>query len=80
MPLFRIEGRFMREVFREIATALGLEPGDWCDDPWLALDHLNDFWAHFVGLPPEHDHAADSTHRGWMRLVLQRHLVVGRLS
>jgi hypothetical protein len=69
MSLCRVEGRFTREVFREIAVALGLAEGDWCDDPWLAIAHYNDFWAHFVGLPPEHDHAPDATHRGWMRLT-----------
>jgi hypothetical protein len=46
-----------------------LASGDWCDDPWLALDHLSDFWAYFAGLPPEHDHAPDATHRGWLRLT-----------
>jgi hypothetical protein len=70
MPLFRVEGRFTREVFREMAAGMRLSVGDWCDDPWLALDHLNDFWAYFVGLPPEHDHAPDATHRGWLRLTL----------
>jgi hypothetical protein len=43
--------------------------GAWCDDPWLALDHLNDFWAYLVGLPPEDDHAPDATHRGWLRIT-----------
>jgi hypothetical protein len=70
MPLFRVEGRFTREVFREIAAGLSLPPGEWCDDPWQALGHLNDFWAYFVGLAPEHDHAPDATHRGWLRLTL----------
>ena len=69
MPLFRVEGRFTREILREIAAGMNLAPGDWCDDPWLALDHLNDFWAYFVGLPPEHDHAPDATHRGWLRMT-----------
>jgi hypothetical protein len=55
---------------REIAAGMSLAPGDWCDDPWLALDHLNDFWGYFVGLPPEHDHAPDATHRGWLRMTL----------
>jgi hypothetical protein len=70
MPLFRVEGRFTREVFREIAVGMNLPVGEWCDDPWLALAHLNDFWACFVGLPPEHDHAPDATRRGWLRLTL----------
>jgi hypothetical protein len=70
MPLFRVEGRFMREIFRDIAVDMRLSSGDWCDDPWLALDHLNDFWAYFVGLPPEHDHAPDAMHRGWLRMAL----------
>jgi hypothetical protein len=70
MPLFRVEGRFTREVFREMAAGLGLERGDWCDNPWKALDHLRDFWGYFVGLPPEHDHAPDATHRGWLRLAM----------
>ena len=70
MPLFRVEGRFTREILREIASGMKLAPGDWCDDPWLALDHLNDLWAYFVGLSPEHDHAPDATHRGWLRMTL----------
>jgi len=41
MPLFRVEGRFTREVLREIAAGMNLAQGDWCDDPWLALDHLS---------------------------------------
>jgi hypothetical protein len=69
MPLFHVEGRFMREVLREIAAGMDLAPGDWCDDHWLALDHLNDFWAYFVGLPPEHAHAPEATYRGWLRLT-----------
>jgi len=70
MSLFRIEGRFTREVLREIAAGMTLTPGDWCDNPWLALEHLNDFWAYFVGLPPEHDLAPDTTHRGWLRMTV----------
>jgi len=69
MPLFRVEGRFTREVLREIAVGMSLAQGDWCDDPWLALDHLNDLWAYFVGLPPEQGHAPDATHRGWLRMT-----------
>jgi hypothetical protein len=74
MPLFRIEGRLIegrltRAIFREIAAGLGRSKGDWCDDPWKALDHLSDFWGYFAGLPPEHDHAPDATHRGWLRLT-----------
>jgi len=34
------------------------------------LDHLNDLWTYFVGLPPEHDHAPDATYRGWLRLTM----------
>jgi len=70
MPLFRVEGRFTREILREIAAGMNVGVGDWCDDPWLALDHLNDFWAYFVGLQSEHDHAPDATHRGWLRMTL----------
>ena len=70
MPLFRVEGRFTREILHEIATGMNLSSDEWCDNPWLALDHLNDFWAYFVGLPPEHDHAPDATHRGWLRMTL----------
>jgi hypothetical protein len=69
MPLFRVEGRFTREILREIAVGMKLAPGGWCDDPWLGLHHLNDFWAYFVGLPPEHDTAPDATHLGWLRLT-----------
>jgi len=70
LPLFRVEGRLTREILREIAAGLGLNKGDWCDDPWKALDHLSDFWSYFAGLPPEHDHAPDATHRGWLRLTV----------
>ncbi len=70
MPIFRVEGRFGHEVLREIATGLNLERGNWCDDPWMALDHLGDFWGYFAGLPPEHDHAPDATYRGWLRLTM----------
>jgi hypothetical protein len=70
MPLTRIEGRFTREILREISVGMGLGEWDWCDNPWLALSHLNDFWGYFVGLPPEHDHAPDATHRGWLRLTV----------
>jgi hypothetical protein len=69
MSLFRVEGRFTREILREIASGMKLAPGDWCDDPWLALDHLNDLWAYFVGLPPEHDHAPDAAPQGWLRVT-----------
>jgi hypothetical protein len=77
MPLTRLEGRFMREFLREflrdLAAGMGLEEGDWCDDPWQACSHLQDFWDYLVGLPPEHDHAPDATHRGWLRLALPAH-------
>jgi hypothetical protein len=46
MPLIRVENRLTREIFREIAAGLGLNRGDWCDDPWKALDHLSDFWGY----------------------------------
>jgi len=72
MPLFRVEGRFTREVLRGIANGMNLASGDWCDDPWLVLDHLNDLWAYFVGSPPEHDHAPYATDRGWLRMTLQQ--------
>jgi hypothetical protein len=72
MPLFRVEGRFTREFLREIAAGMNLASGGWCGDPWLAFDHLCDFWAHFVGLPPEHDHTPDATQRGWLRLAEPR--------
>jgi hypothetical protein len=49
MPLFRVEGRFTHAALRELAAGMSRAQGDWCDDPWLALDHLNDFWAYFVG-------------------------------
>lgn len=68
MALYRIEGRMKREVLREMGHALG-EAGDWTADPFKAIDHFNDFWGYMVGLPPEHDHAPDVTHRGWMRLA-----------
>ena len=42
----------------------------WFDDPWMCLDHLNDLWAYFAGLPPEADTAPDVTYRGWMRLTI----------
>lgn len=62
MPLFRIEARFSREILREFGIS-------WVDDPWQILEHLNDLWAYYAGLPPEHDLAPDATHRGWMRLT-----------
>ncbi|MBA3825467.1 MAG: hypothetical protein H0X24_16405, partial [Ktedonobacterales bacterium] len=70
MPLFRVELRFMRPVMREMQTYLGKEAGAWLDDPWQAIEHYGDFWGYGVGLPPEHDHAPDVTHRGWMRLTI----------
>ncbi len=70
MPLTRVEARFAREVLREIAAGMDLPPGGWCDDPWQALEHLHEFWGYFAGLPPEHDHAPDATHRGWLRLTV----------
>jgi len=43
-----------------------------CDihHPYTAVDHAGDLWGFGVGLPPEHDHAPDVTHRGWMRLAV----------
>jgi hypothetical protein len=70
VPLFRVEGRFMREFFREISAGMNLAAGEWRDDPWLALEHLNDFCAYFAGTPPEHVHAPDAMHRGWLRLTV----------
>jgi hypothetical protein len=69
MALFRVEGRFGRDVLREIQQGLGTD-GAWVADPWLVLDHLGDLWGYFVGLPPESDHAPDVTHRGWLRLAV----------
>jgi hypothetical protein len=48
---------------------MNLPSGDCCDDPWLALERLNDFLAHFVGLSSQLDHAPDATHRGWLRMT-----------
>jgi hypothetical protein len=73
MPLTRVEARFRRGVLRELATnakAQGTPPAHWFNDPWECLDHLQDLWAYFAGLPPEADDAPDLTHRGWMRLVV----------
>jgi hypothetical protein len=76
MALTRVEVRFRRDVLRELAWAFGQGEGErgqrerWFDDPWTCLDHLADLWAYFAGLPPEHDHAPDVTHRGWMRLTV----------
>ena len=42
----------------------------WFDDPWVALEHLDDLWAYFAGLPPDVDAEPDVTWRGWMRLVV----------
>jgi hypothetical protein len=73
MPLTRIEARFRSGVLRELAhhsTAPDTLPARWFDDPWACLDHLQDLWSFFSGLPPEADLAPDVTHRGWMRLTL----------
>src|SRR5262249_57435500 len=77
MPLTRIEPRFRRGILRELVPAVGPhvaaggeEAARWFDDPWTAIDHLNDLWACFAGLPPEADTAPDVTYRGWMRLVV----------
>jgi hypothetical protein len=40
------------------------------DDPWSALDHLDDLWACFAGLPPDADAAPDVTSSGWLRLTV----------
>ena len=67
MPLTRIEARFRRGALRDLmALGGGVR---WFDDPWIALDHLDDLWGYFAGLPPEADKAPDATWRGWMRLV-----------
>jgi hypothetical protein len=69
----RIEARFRRGVLRELAQQNTGPSGAnvrWFDDPWTCLDHLQDLWAHFAGLPPEADLAPDVTHRGWMRLTV----------
>lgn len=55
MPLCRVEARFSREILREF----GIE---WVNDPWQILKYLNDLWAYYAGLPPEHDLAPDATH------------------
>jgi hypothetical protein len=73
MPLTRIETRFRRGALRELALqriALDTAPMRWFDDPWECLDHLQDLWAFFAGLPPEVDVAPDVTHRGWTRLAM----------
>jgi hypothetical protein len=73
MSLTRVEARFRRGVLRELAanaTTPETAPARWFDDPWDCLDHLQDLWAFFAGLPPEADLAPDVTHRGWMRLTL----------
>ncbi len=73
MPLTRVEARFRRGVLRELAqqsTVPRTMPVRWFDDPWDCLDHLQDLWAFFAGLPPEADVAPDVTHRGWMRLAV----------
>jgi hypothetical protein len=86
MALFRVEARFRRAALRDLMALGGCREGvdrdggggkadsrageRWFDDPWLALDHLDDLWAYFSGLPPEVDAAPDVTWRGWMRLVL----------
>ncbi len=72
MALTRVEVRFRRGVLRELATQIRTKSGGtaWFDDPWQCLDHLQDLWAYFAGLPPEADTAPDVTHRGWMRLVV----------
>jgi len=70
MPLTRIEARFRRGALRDLMALNGAAGGGrWFDDPWTALDHLDDLWAYFAGLPPEADAAPDATWRGWMRLV-----------
>ena len=74
MPLCRIEARFRRGILRELSRAYAPagqgRDATWFDDPWVALDHLNDLWAYFAGLPPEADTAPDVTYRGWMRLAV----------
>jgi len=73
MPLTRVEACFCRGALRELAqhrSAPDTAPARWFDDPWGYLDHLQDLWSFFGGLPPGADLAPDVTHRGWMRLTL----------
>jgi len=73
MPRTRREARFRRGVSREVgqhSAAPDTLPSRRFDDPWACLDHLQDLWASFAGLPPEADLAPDVTQRGWMRLTL----------
>lgn len=83
MPLTRIEVRFRRGALRDLMAlhtrTVGEHAGEracerdaerWFDDPWTALEHLDDLWAYFAGLPPEADAAPDATWRGWMRMVV----------
>jgi hypothetical protein len=83
MPLTRIEARFRRGILRDLVAAdtpqgaRGARATDhavgaecWFNDPWMAMEHLNDLWACFAGLPPEADTAPDVTYLGWMRLVV----------
>src|SRR5262249_41541972 len=70
MPLTRVEVRFRRAALRDLmALTRGDKSERWFDDPWVALEHLDDLWAYFAGLPGESDVAPDATWRGWMRLV-----------
>jgi hypothetical protein len=62
-PLTRVEVRFRPGVLRELAqqsTTPETAPVRWFDDPWECLDHLQDLWAFFAGLPPEADLAPDA--------------------
>lgn len=73
MTLFRIEARFHRGILRALGAAHARnveEVERWFDDPWCALQHLQDLWAYYAGLPPEADTAPDVTYRGWMRLAV----------
>jgi hypothetical protein len=69
MDLTRIEPRFTRPVFREIAASLPPEQRAWCEDPYLLLEHQGDLWGVYAGIPPEADTAPDVFPRGWMRLA-----------
>jgi hypothetical protein len=70
MVLTRVEVRFRRDVLRELGMQWASPPAPrWFDDPWVALDHLQDLWAFFAGLPPAADQAPDVNRRGWVVLT-----------
>ncbi len=75
MPITRVEARFRRGALRDLTSArvspltAPEEAPRWFGDPWECLEHLNDLWTYFAGLPPESDSAPDVTYRGWLRLL-----------